>query len=64
MKTQPKRKRRSTAMLTDLFDTRLDASIVLSDMRERIRLFGSTPLRFARCPIPPNKPASLCCTPD
>ena len=47
MKNQPKRKRRSTTMLTDLLDARLDDSIVLSDMRERIRLFGSTQLRFA-----------------
>jgi hypothetical protein len=47
MKTQPKRKRRSTTILNDLFDTRIDDSIALSDMRERIRLFGSTPLRFA-----------------
>ncbi|MEH2517402.1 hypothetical protein V1279_002975 [Bradyrhizobium sp. AZCC 1610] len=47
MKTQPKKRRRYTPTLNDLFDSRIDDSIVLADMRERVRLFGTTPLRFA-----------------
>lgn len=33
--------------MTDRFDTLIDDSIILADMRERVRLFGTTPLRFA-----------------
>lgn len=29
------------------FDTRVDDAIVLADMRERTRLFGTTSFRFA-----------------
>jgi hypothetical protein len=47
MKTQPRRKRRSAPTMTDRFDTLIDDSIILADMRERVRLFGTTPLRFA-----------------
>ncbi|WP_157793793.1 hypothetical protein [Bradyrhizobium ottawaense] len=48
MTTKTRRKfRRSTSTLADLFDTRLDDSIILADMRERVRLFGTTSLRFA-----------------
>ena len=42
-----KRRRSASSTLTDLFETRIDDSIVLADMRERVRLFGTTPLRFA-----------------
>jgi hypothetical protein len=42
-----KRRRSASSTLTDLFDTQIDDSIMLADMRERVRLFGTTPLRFA-----------------
>ena len=45
--THERHKRRSASTLTDLFETQLDDSIILADMRERVRLFGTTPLRFA-----------------
>lgn len=46
--TKTKKKlRRPSPMLTDRFDTLIDDSIVLADMRERVRLFGTTPFRFA-----------------
>ena len=42
MKTQTKKRRRYSPTLNDLFDSRIDDSIVLADMRERVRLFGAS----------------------
>jgi hypothetical protein len=47
MKTQLKKRRRHSPTFTDLLDSRIDDSIILADMRERVRLFGTTPLRFS-----------------
>jgi hypothetical protein len=42
-----KRRRSTSSTFTDLVESRIDDAIILADMRERVRLFGSTPLRFA-----------------
>jgi hypothetical protein len=47
--TNERQKRRRSALTThsDLHDLYLDDAIILADMRERVRLFDTTPLRFA-----------------
>jgi hypothetical protein len=52
MKTQStherlKRRRSASSTFTDFLESQIEDAIVLADMRERVRTFGSTPLRFA-----------------
>jgi len=49
MKTPRKKNRRnpSPILATGLFYTQINDSVTMADMRERVRLFGTTPLRFA-----------------
>lgn len=42
-----KRRRSASSTFPDLVDSHIDDAIILADMRERVRTFGSTPLRFA-----------------
>ncbi|UPT95452.1 hypothetical protein J4G48_0040575 [Bradyrhizobium barranii subsp. apii] len=42
-----KRRRTTPYTFTDALESRIDDAIILADMRERVRMFGSTPLRFA-----------------
>ena len=51
MKTQStherfKRRRAAGSTFTQLIDDHIEDCVILADMRERVRTFGSTPMRF------------------